>query len=74
MFAERLAVFIKQLGIGSFQHPRDFSRVIFAGVNLIAFRGHLQQQPLSGWRLQLLRNLGFHSACKKRASGQQRRK
>jgi hypothetical protein len=41
MFAEGFAVFVEQLGVGSFQGPGELRGIAFADVDLIAFRMNL---------------------------------
>jgi len=57
MFAEGFAVFVEELGIGSFQRPSELCRVAFARVDLIALGMDLEQELFRGVRLELLRDL-----------------
>src|SRR5271169_5566568 len=57
MFAEGFAVFVEELGVGSFERPSELRRVGFARVDLIALRMDLEQELFRGGRLKLLRDL-----------------
>ena len=57
MFAEGFAVFVEELGVGSFQRPRKFRGAFLADVDLIALRMNLKKKLFVGRRLELGRNL-----------------
>lgn len=57
MLAEWFAILVEELGIGSFQDPVELCDAFLAGVDLIAFGVHGQEELFAGWRLQLRRDV-----------------
>jgi len=66
MFAERLVVFVKKLGVGSFEGP---GTVGFAGIDLIALGVNLEQEFLIGGRLELRWKLLLRNGDKSESRG-----
>jgi hypothetical protein len=57
MFAEGLAIFVEELGIGRFQLPKKRRGPFFTGVDLVALGVELEEELFVGGRLKLGRDL-----------------
>ena len=57
MFTDGLAVFVEELGVGSFELPEKRRGTFFTGVDLVALGVELEEELLVGGRLELGRDL-----------------
>ena len=57
MFAEEIAVDVKEIGVRGFQHPGELGAIGLAGVDLVTLGMNCEEELLSGGRLKLWGNL-----------------